>query len=251
MRPRYTLHSSNNSLRLNYTDRISSIDDMANQSKLYDTWSNLDSFYHDLPDRRQGFFAQPLSSFPIMRLPVELRLMIWRFTIPRGRKIWLHPQRQKDDKTRASLRIPVLTATQVCFESRQEIYRYLNVSLRSYTPICINRFDIIRCEFKLLLRVDARHEEYLDLILRRREVVDQVRELEIKMDDFSHIDELLLLLSCYSVFRPFVRLEKLRLLVPAGVDWKESCETHFEKVCRGIMSEESGTDHPILVIEEI
>ncbi|KAH6715073.1 hypothetical protein BKA61DRAFT_574546 [Leptodontidium sp. MPI-SDFR-AT-0119] len=218
------------------------------------TFATLDSFYHELPDRHQELFFQPLHSFPFPKLPLELRLMIWRATIPRERKIWLHPQNDKmNNQRRPIFRLPITPSIQTCMESRQEIYRFMKVNLHSSTPLCITKFDTIRFNFNLMIRNDARHEELRRLLRWRRWLVPQVREVEVVVDGFSEMDKMLLWMSWYDIFLPFARLERLRLVVPTGAGWIEKCREEFQEVCDrcGIGLDGDGDGSPILSVEEI
>ncbi|KAH7310019.1 hypothetical protein BKA65DRAFT_485236 [Rhexocercosporidium sp. MPI-PUGE-AT-0058] len=216
-----------------------------------DSFSILDSFYHDLPDRHQRLFFQPLDFFPLHKLPLELRLMIWRATIPQ-RKIWLHPQTHRSHNYKSPmLHLPIISSIQACAESRQEIYRHLRLKPHSSKPICITKFDTIRFDFKLMIRIDAQHEELRRLLRQRRWLVSQVREVEVIVDGFSEMDKMLLWMSWHDIFLPFVRLDRLRLLVLAGEGWIEKCREQFEEVCDGCGSGRDGNKSPALSIEEI
>ncbi|KAG4440582.1 hypothetical protein IFR05_003949 [Cadophora sp. M221] len=215
------------------------------------TLSTLDSFYHDLPDRHQDLSFQPLHSFPFHKLPLELRLMIWRATIPLHRKIWLHPQKAKrHNDEQSTFHLPITPSIQACIESRQEIYRFIKVNISSSAPISISKFDTIRFNFKLMIRGDAQHEELRKLLRRRRWLVAEVREVEVVVDGFSEMDKMLLWMSWHDIFLHFGRLESLRLLVPAGAGWIEKCRVQFKQVCDGCRTGLNADRSPVLSVAE-
>ncbi|OWP01878.1 hypothetical protein B2J93_4728 [Marssonina coronariae] len=115
------------------------------KAKLDTSAVNLEVFYEELPDRYQSLFPSKYGSFTTFTtLPLELRLMIWRLSMPRQRKIWLHARRN-GGKT-SSFNLPILPLAHTCRESRLESHRHLgnDPDAEEPVPICVTELDVTR-----------------------------------------------------------------------------------------------------------
>ncbi|KAK2628736.1 hypothetical protein QTJ16_001839 [Diplocarpon rosae] len=185
------------------------------------------------------------------KLPLELRLMIWRFAIPRYRKIWLHARRQRGKTSYFNL--PVLPLAHTCRESRLDIHRYLGMdpNIEDSFPICITELDVVRLHFKLAFRHDRSQDALYHLIVTRRPgLVSLVQEMEIVVDRFSNLDVAMLYISRDDIFPRFERLKKLTLLVPKAAEWIERCSTHFLRGSSVASPKKTWTNEIELVILE-
>ncbi|CAL3966142.1 unnamed protein product [Diplocarpon coronariae] len=177
--------------------------------------------------------------------------MIWRLSMPRQRKIWLHARRN-GGKT-SSFNLPILPLAHTCRESRLESHRHLgnDPDAEEPVPICVTELDVVRLHFNLAFRHDRSHDALYNLIVNRRPgLVSLVQEMEIVVDKFSNVDVAMLYISRDDIFPFFDRLKKLTLLVPKAAGWIDRCSMHFLRGCSVACPRTTWKNEIELVIQE-
>ncbi|KAL2067702.1 hypothetical protein VTL71DRAFT_15798 [Oculimacula yallundae] len=133
----------------------------------------------ELPDPCQHLFTQQLHSFSLFnKLPQEIRLMIWRFLLPKGRRVWL--ARKKTIRARLQrLKIPI--GLWINRECRFETSTYYKAIQHTITPATAAD-TLVLPDHCMGENNSGRASQLCDLIHENAKALSLVKGIEIKVN---------------------------------------------------------------------